>query len=256
MGRIIMPIHDWSRVFDGAFHDFHTAWIIELRNVLNGGILPPDYYALAEQVARPNVPDVLTLESRAASQGPRAAESIGGATAVATAPPRVRLSDRVEPEPFTRRQKSIVVRHASDDRVVALIEILSAGNKSSNKEYQAFVTKALSFLDRGYHLLLIDLHARTRRDPEGIHAVIWAELGGNPKPIPDDKPLTLAAYDAGPPPAYYVEPVAVGDTLIDMPLFLAPDWYVSVPLEATYEAAYRGVPRRFREVLDPTARHD
>jgi hypothetical protein len=52
-----------------------------------------------------------------------------------------------------------------------------------------------------------------------------------------------------------VEPVAVGDTLTDMPLFLAPDWYVSVPLEATYEPAYRGVPRRFREVLDPTARH-
>jgi hypothetical protein len=65
--------------------------------------------------------------------------------------------------------------------------------------------------------------------------------------------LTLAAYDAGPPVAAYVEPVAVGDLLIDMPLFLAPDWYVSVPLEATYQAAYRGTPRRFRDVLDPTA---
>ena len=68
--------------------------------------------------------------------------------------------------------------------------------------------------------------------------------------MPAEKPLTLAAYDAGPPPTAYVEPVAVGDTLIDMPLFLAPDWYVSVPLEATYQAAYRGVPRHLREVLD------
>jgi hypothetical protein len=47
-----------------------------------------------------------------------------------------------------------------------------------------------------------------------------------------------------------VEPVAVGDTLIDMPFFLAPGWYVSVPLEATNQDAYRGVPRRFREILD------
>jgi hypothetical protein len=36
-----------------------------------------------------------------------------------------------------------------------------------------------------------------------------------------------------------------------MPLFLASGWYVNVPLEATYQAAWRGVPRRFREVLDP-----
>lgn len=51
----------------------------------------------------------------------------------------------------------------------------------------------------------------------------------------------------------YVEPVAVGDLLIDMPLFLAPGWYVNVPLEQTYQAAYRGVPRRFREVLETTS---
>jgi hypothetical protein len=244
-----MPIHDWTRIFDGAFHDFHTAWNIELRNALNGGILPPDYYALVEQVARPTVPDVLTLQSKNGADDLRSGEPIGGATAVATAPPRVRLSDRIEPEPFTRRQRSVVIRHASDDRIIAVIEILSAGNKSSRKEFQAFVTKAVDFLDRGCHLLLIDLQPRTNRDPDGIHPVIWAEAGGTPMPIPADKPLTLAAYDAGPPTTAYVEPVAVGDTPIDMPLFLAPDWYVSVPLEATYQAAYRGVPRRFRDVL-------
>jgi hypothetical protein len=68
------------------------------------------------------------------------------------------------------------------------------------------------------------------------------------------KPLTLVAYDAGPPKTAYVEPVAVGDILKDMPLFLAPGWYVSVPLEATYQSAWRGVPRRFREVLESTHR--
>jgi len=35
-----------------------------------------------------------------------------------------------------------------------------------------------------------------------------------------------------------------------MPLFLEPETYVNVPLEATYQAAYRGVPRRWRQLLD------
>lgn len=245
-----MPIHDWSRVFDGAFHAFHHSWITFIQEVLNNGILPPDYYAMAEQVAKPTVPDILTLQSRNGAENGGTGTPIAGATAVAIAPPRVSSRGRAELEPFTHRQRSVVIRHASDDRIVALIEILSAGNKSSNNEFQAFLSKALDTLARGYHILLIDLHPRTSRDPDGIHPVLWAEISGPAPPILSDKPLTLASYDAGPPVDFYVEPVAVGDTLIDMPLFLAPGWYVSVPLEATYQSAYRGVPRRFREVLD------
>ena len=44
-----MPIHDWQRVDAGVFHDFHIAWIASLSQALNQGILPADYYALAEQ---------------------------------------------------------------------------------------------------------------------------------------------------------------------------------------------------------------
>ena len=55
--------------------------------------------------------------------------------------------------------------------------------------------------------------------------------------MPEGKPLTLAAYDAGPPPVAYVEPVAVGDRLPEMPIFLKPDLYVA-PLEATYSITW------------------
>ena len=115
-----MPIHHWSRVFDGAFHDFHHVWIGELRNALNGGILPPDYYAMAEQVAGPTVPDVLTLQASGLRENGSSGESVAGATAVATAPPRVRLCEDIEPETYSRRQRSVVVRHVSDDRIIAL----------------------------------------------------------------------------------------------------------------------------------------
>lgn len=245
-----MPVHDWSRVFDGAFHAFHHAWIAELQLALNNGILPPDFYAMAEQVAGRAVPDVLTLQTSESTEEHWSADSVTGATAVASAPPRVRRSEMIEPESYASRQRSVVIHHVSDDRIVALIEVLSPGNKSSFKEFRSFLAKAVGSLERGHHLLLIDLHPRTTRDPAGIHAVICTEFGGTAEADPPDKNLTLVSYDAGPPKISYVEPVAIGDVLTDMPLFLAPGWYVNVPLEDTYQAAYRGVPRRFREVLE------
>ncbi len=47
----------------------------------------------------------------------------------------------------------------------------------------------------------------------------------------------------------FIELVAVGDTLPEMPLFLTPDVYVSVPLEATYQSAWEGMPAYWRDVL-------
>jgi hypothetical protein len=40
-----MPIHDWTRVEAGIFHDFHGLWIQVIKLALNDGLLPPDYYA-------------------------------------------------------------------------------------------------------------------------------------------------------------------------------------------------------------------
>ena len=133
------------------------------------------------------------------------------------------LADRetLEEETYTKLQRTIVVHHSSDDRIVALLEILSAGNKANNRDFHTFVTKAVEALDRGYHLLLVDLQPPTPRDPDGIHPAIWSEFGGKAKPAPPDKPLTLVAYDAGPPKDAYVQRLSFGESLIDMPLFLA-----------------------------------
>jgi len=249
-GHPIMPIHDWSRVYDGAFHAFHLGWIAELQIALNQGLLPPDYYAMAEQVAGAAVPDVLTLQTVNGHAESWSGEPIAGATAVAVAPPRVADRETLERNVYTSLQRTLVIHHSSDDRIIALIEILSAGNKASNREFHAFLAKAVEALERGYHLLLVDLQPPTPRDPGGIHAAISGEFGGKPKPAPADKPLTMVAYDSGPPTEAYVQWMASGDPLIDMPLFLAPGWYVDVPLEATYQAAWRGVPRRVRERLE------
>ena len=57
-----MPMHDWTRVDAGIYHHFLHEWISEINRALNRGLLPPDYYAMAEQVAAGFGPDVLTLQ--------------------------------------------------------------------------------------------------------------------------------------------------------------------------------------------------
>src|SRR4051794_18372036 len=96
-----MPIHDWTRVEAGIFHDFHLGWIAEIRRVLNHGLLPPDYYALAEQIAGGLGPDVLTLQApdNGKARPPAPAGGTGG-IALATAAPRVRHRVRAEAEVY------------------------------------------------------------------------------------------------------------------------------------------------------------
>ncbi len=45
-----MPVHDWTRVIAGTFHDFHHEWIMAIKRTLNSGLLPSEYYAMAEQI--------------------------------------------------------------------------------------------------------------------------------------------------------------------------------------------------------------
>jgi Protein of unknown function (DUF4058) len=229
-----MPIHDWTRVDSGLFHAFHQDWIGVLARALNAGVLPPDYFALREQSTRGPVPDVLTLELPSGRDEP---SETGSGLAVAVAPPRMRVVRRAEDMIYVHKADRIAVRHRHG-RVVAMVEIVSPGNKASKNELRAFVEKASNLIAQGVHLLVIDLFPPSKRDPQGIHKAIWDEFVEEDFELSADQRLTLAAYDAGPPPVAYVEPVTVGDALPDMPIFLKPDFYVPAPLEETYRITW------------------
>jgi hypothetical protein len=245
-----MPVHDWTRVADGTFHHFHVTWIPLISSTLNHEVLPEGYYAMAEQVAG-FVPDVLTLQ--AANDDLDIEEDESGGVAVAVSPPKVSVTAKLEQSIYVAKSNRLVIRHRSRDRMVAIIEVLSAGNKSSGAEFKRLLDKTTSLLWEGIHVLLIDLYPPTRRDPQGIHGAIWQELGGENYIAPPDKPLTLAAYSAYSQETAieaYVQPIAVGDILPPMPLFLAPDRYVDVPLEESYQNAVTEIPQRARRPLD------
>jgi hypothetical protein len=243
-----MPVHDWTRVDDGIYHDFHVAWIPQLRTVLNQGLLPDGYYALAEQHFGRPIADVLTLH--AGEKASQTSPLPPGGTALAEAPPQVRRRQTIEPA--LARRRSLAVRHVSGHRLVALLEILSPANKDRASTVEQFADKVIEALDAGVHFLLVDLLPPGLHDPQGMHGIIsqYLDPANQAYDLPVGEPLTPASYAAGPQVEIFLEHVAVGARLPDMPLFLRPDHYVNVPLEATYEAAYRGMPAFWREVLE------
>jgi hypothetical protein len=244
-----MPIHDWTRVDAGVFHAFHHDWITDIARALNRGLLPADYYALPEQIAGGLGPDVLTL--RLPGNGPSPAPVPSGGIAVAEVPPQVRYHVRSEENRYAAKAKAVVIRHTSNHRVIAMAEIVSPGNKNNRHGLRAFVKKAVEALRAGIHLLIVDLLPPGVRDPQGIHQAIWEDLMGESDfMLPADAPLTVVAYVGGDCPEALIEPRPVGGLLPEMPLFLTPEVYVRVPLEATYQSTWEGLPAFWRHALD------
>ncbi len=208
-----MPVHDWSGVNAGLFHHFHLNWISALCTHLNSGDLPSGYYALAEQVTSGPIPDVITLT-----------------------------------DPYLTKVNRVAIRDPRG-KLVSVIEIVSPGNKGSRAKLQEFVDKAVAFIRQGINVLVIDLLPPTRRDAHGIHKAIWDEIDDEPFELPADKRLTLASHSAGINKVAYVEPIAVGDVLPDMPLFLEPEFYIHAPLESTYQTTWSVCPSPLKDVV-------
>src|SRR5437870_1963258 len=99
-----MPVHDWTRVEAGIFHDFHLSWIGEMRKVFNNGLLPEGFYALAEQHAGRTIADILTLHAYPATPDPLPPLPATGGTALAEAPPKVRRRQTVQPSALAQRR--------------------------------------------------------------------------------------------------------------------------------------------------------
>jgi hypothetical protein len=156
----------------------------------------------------------------------------------------------VEPAPLARR-RSLAIRHVSGHRLVALIEIVSPANKDRARHVDELVEKAVSALERGVHLLLVDLFPPGPHDTAGIHGAIVRALEPSSEPyqLHAEAPLTLAGYVAGPNVEVYLEHLGVGAAMADMPLLLRPDRYVYAPLEATYQANYKAMPPFWRDAL-------
>ena len=130
-----MP-HDWSETDLGIFHDFHQAWTVELCHALNAGALPRDFYSL--------ITGNLEHDSAVAAPAPELV--------------------------YAHKANRIAIRHKLG-KVVAVIEIVSPGNKGSRAGIRSFVEKMGELLREEINLLVVDLFppfvARSSGDSQG-----------------------------------------------------------------------------------------
>ena len=247
-GPAPVPLHDWTRVDPGDWHDFHVSWIAYLKRDLKR-LLPPGYYARGEAVTRveedgdeadfglfepPRDPvrwelDTAVLQRTSAAVSDPAPE---GSAALADAPGLMTLP---VPPPLQRRRR-LVVRHRSGDRVVALVEMASPGNRDSSGKVGTFADKVVEALRAGVHVLLIDPFPPTGPAPAGLHGAV-AERFGAAAHVDPARPLSFVGYKACPDARASVQGRSVGEEPPRVPLFLDPEWFVFVDLAPSYAAA-------------------
>lgn len=259
-----MIVHDWTKVVAGIFHHLHHRWIAELCDSLNNGRLPDNYYAMAEQVAGSPRPDILALELASAddeSVNPQTFDA--GGFALAVAPPQVRYTLEAEGVICSRKQNRIAIYHTSRDNAAASIEIVSPGIKNSVSETRRLHRRIVQLLKAGKHFLMIDILPPGKHDPRGMHAAFWEYAYGDAQGVTAEEPFGAAAYrmevsteklpEPMAFPTAYFEPFGRQGPLPTMPLFLTSEYYINVPLDETYAAAWSHVPRRWQQVIEDSS---
>lgn len=145
-----MAIHDWTRVDDGIFHAMHVNWTVELAKALNHGVLPAGYYALPEQIARDIHPGVLTLHA------PPSEERSGSVATLER--PRTHVVLSLPALDYSKLSRVISIRHISGDEVVAIVELVSRGNKANTEALGMLVNnnKTCYALRSEIHVLIVN----------------------------------------------------------------------------------------------------
>ena len=156
-----MPIHDWTRVSFGTFHNFHQHWMVSLCDALNGGVLPEGYFAMTEQVVGRPEADVVALETD--SDGDLPPDGGGTATVVR---PQTTFVLAAEEERYAGKASCVVIHHGLG-RVAAVLDIVSPGNKNSRHALRAFADKGVELIREGVNLLVVDLFPPGPRNPPG-----------------------------------------------------------------------------------------
>jgi len=126
---------------------------------------------LVEQKSGSKEGDVLTVETRAPTD--RAQPPAGGTATLER--PTARIERRLDRQHYAKKANRIVVRHHLGE-IVAVIEIVSPGNKDSIQALRDFTEKIAAFLDAGTHVV-VDLFPPTKR--EGSNSVAASYKAGD-----------------------------------------------------------------------------
>jgi hypothetical protein len=233
-----MPLLDHFQ--DPAFsshpwESFHTAWAAEIMAWLHKR-LPRRYFASMYTHLGPEIAaDVAEFERDSSAEDRPANGAANGGVAVETwAPPVTALA---MPAVFPDDLEVRVHDSERDFKIVAVVELVSPGNKHRPETRRAFAAKCAAYLQRGIGVVTVDIVTSRRFNlhNELVRLLNFAE----PFLMPDDAVLYAVAYR----PArrgdvnqidLWPIPLAIGGSLPLIPLALRGTRAVPLDLDATY----------------------
>jgi hypothetical protein len=127
-------------------------------------------------------------------------------------------------------------------RLVAAVEIVSPANKDRPEHRRAFVAKCVAMLQERVCVAIVDLVTTrsTNLYAELMDFIDQADpsLGDNPSPL---YAVACRSSRGGETPLLetWAQPLAIGQPLPTLPLWLAPDFAVPLELEPSYEETCR-----------------
>jgi hypothetical protein len=168
----------------------------------------------------------------------------GAATALATwtaAPPTLALDTNV---PETAEYAVQVYDEEAGRRLVAAVEIVSPANKDRPEHRRAFVAKCAALLQQQVAVTIVDVvttrHFNLYGDLLALFGLADPALGTEPQGTYAVTCRDRQRQPVGRVEAWY-HPLAVGQPLPTLPLWLAEDLAVPLELEATYEETCRAL---------------
>lgn len=215
------------------WRSFHGAWAAAIARLLNQGVLPAGYYAVP-LVDRdgPIEIDVAALREEGGAvptggtAGPQAWVAPAPVLTVAVDLPAV---DGVEVQVFA---------DDGDPRLAAAVELLSPRNKDRPAARQAFAVKCVGYLQQGSSVAVVDTVTTRRADLNGaILSLLGVELDADAMPTSSLSAVSYRAVAREEEPQQlqlWPAPLALGQPLPTLPLWIAPDLSVPLDLEASY----------------------
>jgi hypothetical protein len=236
-----MPLRDHFRspVTDThSWDEVHGGWPMEIVRVLNP-ILPAGFRAAPSvHLGSPFEVDVSTydLDTRDPDVIP---DSGGTATQTSLAPTFTVAADLADQDEYEIR----VYDAQRGRQLVAAIEIVSPSNKDRPETRELFVGKVAAMLQQGVCVSLVDLVTVRRANLYADLVTLFGHI--DPQLAPTPPHLYAVTLRGRRPPRggfrldAWFYPMAVGEPLPTLPIWLTDDLRVMLPLESSYQETCR-----------------
>jgi hypothetical protein len=236
-----MPLRDHFRSPVNDKHRWdavHGGWPMEIVRTLFD-LLPPGFQAEPKvHHGSPFEVDVSMIEDD--DRSPFEGEGDGGtATVTAAAPPVTVAADLTELDEYEIR----VYDGDRERTLVAAVEIVSPANKDRPERRDQFVNKVAALLRQDVCVAVVDIVTVPQAN---LYAELLARIGQADPRVADPPPAVYAVTLRGRKPKkkqplldLWFFPLAVGQPLPTIPLWLSPTLGIELPLEPSYSEVCR-----------------